>query len=54
MDLMVMMSLTTKNKIATVKKVVNKISIPEKNTIENSKSLFNLQIGKIILQIKKE
>jgi hypothetical protein len=54
MDLMEMMNLTTKNKIATVKKIVSKVSIPEKNKVENSKSLFNLQIGKIILQIKKE
>lgn len=49
-----MMTLTTKNKIATAKKIVSKISIPEKNKIEIAKSILNLQIGKIILQIKKE
>lgn len=51
---MVMMKMTTKNKIAIAKNVINKISIPEKNKIENAKSIFNFQIGKIILQIKKE
>lgn len=51
MDLMETMTLTTKNKIATLAK---KVSIPEKNKIETAKSILNLQIGKIILQIKKE
>ena len=43
-----------KNKIQTIKKVANKISIPEKTKVENAKQLFNFQIGKIIFQIKKE
>ena len=43
-----------KNKIQTIKKVANKISIPEKNKVENAKQILNLQFGKIILQIKKE
>lgn len=51
MDLKQMMTMTSKNKIVNVAK---KISIPEKNKIENAKSILNLQIGKIILQIKKE
>ena len=46
-----MMTLTTKNKIVTLAK---KVSIPEKNKIEIAKPILNLQIGKIILQIKKE
>ena len=44
----------SKNKIATVKKIASKISIPEKNKIEKSNPILNLQIGKIILQIRKE
>lgn len=51
---MVMMKMTTKNKIAIAKNVISKISIPEKNKIENAKTILNFQIGKIILQIKKE
>jgi hypothetical protein len=43
-----------KNKIAKIKNVASKISFPEKNKIENAKSILNLQIGKIILQIKRE
>lgn len=54
MDLMQMMTSTSKNKIAIAKKVISKISIPEKNKIENAKTIFNFQIGKVILQIKKE
>lgn len=45
---------TYKNKIAIAKNVISKISIPEKNKIENAKPILNFQIGKIILQIKKE
>ena len=37
-----------------IKNVAGKISIPEKNKVENAKQIFNLQFGKIILQIKKE
>lgn len=43
-----------KNKIVKLKNVASKISIPEKNKIENANQILNLQIGKIILQIKKE
>lgn len=43
-----------KNKIAKVKNVASKISIPEKNKVDNAKQILNLQFGKIILQIKKE
>lgn len=49
-----MMTMTSKNKIAIAKNVISKISIPEKNKIENAKSIFNFQIGKIIFQLKKE
>jgi hypothetical protein len=48
------MEMTMNKKIQTIKKVANKISIPEKNKVENAKQIFNLQIGKIIFQIKKE
>lgn len=54
MDLMQMMTMTSKNKMQIAKNVISKISIPEKNKIENAKSIFNFQIGKIIFQLKKE
>lgn len=49
-----MTTMTSKNKIAIAKNVISKISIPEKNKIENAKPIFNFQIGKIIFQLKKE
>ena len=44
----------TTNKIVIAKKLISKVSIPEKNKIENAKSIFNFQIGKIIIEVKKE
>jgi hypothetical protein len=46
--------MNSKNKIATAKKIVSKISVPSQNKIENSHTLFNLQIGKIILKLRRE
>ena len=48
------MTMTSKNKIAKIKKVASKISIPEKNKIENAKTILNFQIVKIIVQLKRE
>jgi hypothetical protein len=48
------MEMKMNKKIATAKKIVSKVSIPSKNKIENSQPIFNFQIGKIILQIRKE
>lgn len=43
-----------KNKIALAKKIISKVSIPEIKKVDNAKNIFNFQIGKIIIQIKKE
>ena len=42
------------NKVQIAKNVISKISIPEKTKVENAKQILNLQIGKMIFQIKKE
>jgi hypothetical protein len=43
-----------KNKKQIAKNIFEKFSIPNKNKIENAKSIFNFQFGKIIFEIKKE
>lgn len=42
------------NKKMIAKKIAQQFAIPTKTKIENAKSVFNFQFGKIIFQIKKE
>ena len=43
-----------KNKVSKIKNATKKISIPNNSTVENANQIFNLQFGKIIVQIKKQ
>lgn len=45
-----MMNMTSKNKIV---KAAKHISIPTHDKANKAHTLFNLQIGKVILQVKK-